>query len=946
MTSDGESIDAFLAAMQACGVNLDTTGGHPIADGQLHRASALGKKKKRNDHVWYVLHLDEPASGAFGDMQLGVEDTWTAKRPNAMTQAERDSLKRRMQEAQEQRAAQKKALNVAAAAAAAEIMKASGKASPEHPYLARKRLLVFPGLRQLKADVRYSIEEGERPRVARKGSLAVPIFTPAAELVGVQLIGDDGTKRFLKGTAKEGNYHSIGRPSENDGDVIIIAEGYATGARLHEAAGALVIVAFDSGNLAPVAKAIRKKYPKARLLFAADNDRFTVKPVDNPGVTKAREAADAVKGLVAVPAFDDSKLSPEDIEAGRVPTDFDDLARLDGIEAVRTAIDAVLNPQRQEAPRQEEPPPYMDMPDGPRDDDFGDIPDPLEFFGAPHFRCLGVDGTTCYYQPSDVAQVIELSASSHKFENLAMLAPLQWWEAEFPGAKEGVDWKAAVNACIRACKKRRKFIPHNAVRGRGAWFEGSAAIYHAGDHMIVDGHRVDISRHASRYVYDEGDAVPVDIESPAATAEARRFLELCKSLRWVNPLSAYMLAGWCVLAPVCGFLRWRPHIWLNGQAGSGKSTVMDRIVKVALGATAHTVVGATTEAGIRNMLGTDAMPVVFDESEPKDMHNQQRIRAILDLARVASSEGDGLIIKGTANQKTKGFRARFMAVFASINTQIEGYADETRFTQLTLAAPEVDTEEQRAAAAEHYEKLLSDMVDLLTDDYARQLLARTILNLPVLRKNVEVFTVAAREHLGSQRLGDQVGPMLAGAYLLNSTKAITVEDALKWIRSNDWTDHSAKSAARDSDRFIQQITGYVVRHNTPEGGTWERTIGELIEMCAYDPDVVITSDGLSSEPNKRKAAAAKSLARLGIRVWYEGDETGYVVDITTSHASFKNAILRGTEWAGTNIRNLLKAIDGVQTPKGNRYFASGVNTPYVTVPINALLGEREPGEEG
>ena len=62
---EGKAIAEFLDAMRSAGVNLDTGsrgGPHPIPDGKLHRADALGKKKKKNQHIWYVLHVDCPAS--------------------------------------------------------------------------------------------------------------------------------------------------------------------------------------------------------------------------------------------------------------------------------------------------------------------------------------------------------------------------------------------------------------------------------------------------------------------------------------------------------------------------------------------------------------------------------------------------------------------------------------------------------------------------------------------------------------------------------------------------------------------------------------------------------------------------------------------------------------------------------------------------------------------
>ncbi|RVH56248.1 toprim domain-containing protein [Sinorhizobium meliloti] len=939
-----EIISQFLDAMRSAGVNIDTGsrgGGHPRADGKLHRADALGKKQKKNGHIWYILHADGIAAGAFGDLQAGVEDTWSAKKPSSMTADEKAALKAQMKAAREQREAERAAGHARAAAASALIMKATTKADPEHPYLAKKGLAPFPGLRQLAADVKYEVDpEEEKPRVARKGWLVVPVFSPEKELVGAQLIQPDGTKRFVKFMAKEGNYHSIGaKPSEENG-VICIGEGYATMARVHAATGYLCIVAFDAGNLGAVGAAIRKKYPRARIVITADNDRHTMTPVENPGLTKAREAADKIKARVAFPVFEDGDLTS---------TDFDDLASLHGVEAVKATIESVINP-----PREEPPPPSPEdygaydsdpvlEPDHGRDAGPSEPAEELPLiarFGEPHFKCLGVDGTTCFFQPANVSQVIELPASAMKGANMLRLAPLQWWEFEFPGKKEGVDWNAAVNACMNACLYRRKFVRTTAMRGRGAWFEGQSAIFHAGDHLLVDGEVTAIHKHDSKFVYDEGESIPVAIRNPATTEEARAFLNLCKSLRWEAPMSGYLLAGWCVVAAVCGFLGWRPHIWVNGPAGSGKSTVMDKIIKQLLDSTAISVVGATTEAGIRGALGMDALPIIFDESEPKDMQNQLRIKAILDLARVAASESRGKILKGTSNQNTKGYSPRSMFAFASINTQIEGYADETRFTQLTLAGPPQGTPEEEAAAKAHWEKLVSEMVALLTPDYSRRLLARTILNLSVLREYVTVFTAAATLHLGAQRLGDQLGPMLAGAYLLNTTKQVTVEKALEWIRANDWAEHTAKDSAKDVDRFIQHITSHMVRHQTPEGGTWERTVGELIEIAAYEEDQVHeeTTSGYVLVTNKRKDAAIFALSRVGIKVRSVGTME-FVVDITSTHENFKR-LLAKTEWAGTKWRKILLMVPGAVGGVGNRYFSRWVNTPFVSLPIDALAGSQ------
>ena len=85
--------------------------------------------------------------------------------------------------------------------------------------------------------------------------------------------------------------------------VLLIAEGFATAASLHEATGRPAAVAFDAGNLAHVVKALRKKYPAALIVLAGDDDRDTeARTGSNPGRLKATAAARSVQGLAVFPS--------------------------------------------------------------------------------------------------------------------------------------------------------------------------------------------------------------------------------------------------------------------------------------------------------------------------------------------------------------------------------------------------------------------------------------------------------------------------------------------------------------------------------------------------------------------------------------------------------------------------------------------------------------------
>ncbi len=148
----------------------------------------------------------------------------------------------------------------------------------------------------------------------------VPVKNIDDKLVGLQKIHPSGKKFFHPGTSKKGSFHLIG---EHINGEAYICEGFATGASIHMATGKPVIIAFDAGNLLPVAKEIRKKYKTTKLIICGDDDKWTE---NNPGKTFAKKAAEAVKGSVIFPAFS------KEVEG---LTDFNDLHTSEGLAKVQ-----------------------------------------------------------------------------------------------------------------------------------------------------------------------------------------------------------------------------------------------------------------------------------------------------------------------------------------------------------------------------------------------------------------------------------------------------------------------------------------------------------------------------------------------------------------------------------------------------------------------------------
>lgn len=197
-----------------------------------------------------------------------------------------------------------------------------------HPYLSDKQI------------------EPEQIRYREKTkALIVPVISAEnSQVTGLQYIYGNGSKIFMKGSKVLGNFCPLKRPDES-AERIVICEGYATGRSIRQVTGWPVFVAFNAGNLKPVAEAIRARYPEAGIIIAADNDQFTPKSKGgNIGVKKAKAAAAAVSGFVQTPTFTDEDTKTEKY------TDWNDYCCLYGAEMLYNEFAVVkAEPMREQS---------------------------------------------------------------------------------------------------------------------------------------------------------------------------------------------------------------------------------------------------------------------------------------------------------------------------------------------------------------------------------------------------------------------------------------------------------------------------------------------------------------------------------------------------------------------------------------------------------------------
>ncbi len=266
-----------------------------IADGELHRFRAEDDKPGRRSG-WYVLHLDRLPAGAFGSWKTGEVQTWSAKPREQMTARERADVRARIEQAKRQQRTERQRQQQTAAERAADIWDHCAPAPSNHPYLIAKGI------------------EAHGARVDQRGYLVIHA-TDGERITTLQFIAANGTKRFLPGGRISGCWSLI--QGEKAGP-ILIGEGFATLATLRQETRSPAVVAFNAGNLLPVANAIRRLHPHDEIILCGDDDRWTL---GNPGATKARAAALAIGAKLVMPDFSGMDLSTR-------PTDWNDWSRL------------------------------------------------------------------------------------------------------------------------------------------------------------------------------------------------------------------------------------------------------------------------------------------------------------------------------------------------------------------------------------------------------------------------------------------------------------------------------------------------------------------------------------------------------------------------------------------------------------------------------------------
>ena len=290
--------------------------GHPVMDGKPHRIQTADDKLGQKSG-FYIGYLDGRPAGYMKDNRTGEEMRWKCSGP-LPSRENREKFQAACQARKQEHAA---ALREQYRKAAERVQYQLGSmrvADSPLPYHTAKGIEVHTG-----------------GMAGREGTLCLPAHDVNGNIWTMQYINADGSKRFARESRKEGCFHPVGGMSAvRNAPAIVICEGYATACSVAESLGMGTVAAFDSGNLASVARALHEKFPGKPIVIAGDDDR-AIKV--NTGRIHAEQAAKEVGGISVFPVF-----APA--ETGKDFTDFNDLAVKSclGKDAVKRQVGSVV----------------------------------------------------------------------------------------------------------------------------------------------------------------------------------------------------------------------------------------------------------------------------------------------------------------------------------------------------------------------------------------------------------------------------------------------------------------------------------------------------------------------------------------------------------------------------------------------------------------------------
>ena len=263
--------DVVQAFVEWLGTELDLEPCNGVPIGERFYCRAKNKEKRNKDGRAKLFTDNRPAGWG---QNWTIDDkprTWTYGRDEDFSPAEREASRATIEAARREREAEDVKVKEAAAALAVQTLKDDTEPCAAHPYATIKNVQVH-GLLATTRELRFPCTDGKKFLTVPRGSLVIPLSDVHGKPWNLQFIFPDRSKWFLPGGRVRGCFFLLGELAGKQGEWVLMAEGFATGATLFEATGLPTLVTFNAGNLAPVVEEFQAAHPGVRPGLCNDDD--------------------------------------------------------------------------------------------------------------------------------------------------------------------------------------------------------------------------------------------------------------------------------------------------------------------------------------------------------------------------------------------------------------------------------------------------------------------------------------------------------------------------------------------------------------------------------------------------------------------------------------------------------------------------------------------------
>lgn len=527
------------------------------------------------------------------------------------------------------------------------------------------------------------------------------------------------------------------------------------------------------------------------------------------------------------------------------------------------------------------------------------------------FKIVGVTPTDIFFFPRESKCIMSYKKHSLSKNALMTLMPRDTWGEYFSKPDGGIAWDKAADYVLRK-SAGADFFQNTMVRGSGAWRDEGRLVIHTGRYLIVDGKEVDLYNIESKYVYEKRDYVPYKTKGCKAI-ESKRLLHTLKHINFRDDKAYLLLAGWLLLAPFGGAIDWRSKIWITGPRGSGKTWILENIIFPIVGNEfGYIAPGTSSEAAIRRQAGTSSLPNIHDEMESDNKQYAENINSILMFYRVGASGDSGGIIKVGSDGNIQIWKSQCMACFASIGASITHGADSSRINVITLKNNSGKKEKENF-------NVLQENKSIFTSEWVKSLHGRTLSIFSEVEKAVQIFRKVSGDMLGSSRDGDQVGTLLAGAYMLEHDQAPIASACKTWLE-----EHDVYRFQNDDETDEKLCLNEILHHQIEVSDSHNRQKQTVAFFLAfYFQEVTgskITTEIVKEACEVNKGSILSTLQELGILPEVDGDDA-FVRIAVGKHPGIR-AMYNGTAWK-ENYQEILERVPSfIKRSKGPGRFGS------------------------